>query len=249
MGLFRRKREPWELSKREEAAIRRKAEFLMQEKEHRTGKLENYLVSELYPHMAEGFFYAVMDEDTYERHEQKISENENMLVHKFEDGMIIFEVAPEYLIDTLRGLDPECPEEEDFEECRFEANVVICDFEKYLIEKGKRPEGFEGTIAIYSMTQRACTPLEGIQYRAFRLNMNQTLEYLSRYGYSINVQGEYLKPSEAIRVNDALWKSVIPSPARLGAFIKIRYDGTVDQMLVMEKEFHRKYGVERTLEE
>ena len=32
--------------------------------------------------------------------------------------------------------------------------------------------------------------------RAFRLNMNQTLEYLSRYGYSINVQGEYLKPSE-----------------------------------------------------
>ena len=80
------------------------------------------------------------------------------------------------------------------------------------------------------------------EYRAFRLNMNQSLEYLSRYGYSINVQGEYLKPSEAIRVHDVLWKSVIPSPARLGAFIKIRYDGNVDQMLEMEKGFHRKYG-------
>lgn len=230
------------LTESQKEEVREKAD-LAQKNAKKLNNSVRYAISEILPNTLNGCFWGFTNVESLQGHIKAIQDEDRLVARKLADNNVILEVDPKLLIESVQMIDKNAFTVEDARTIREAQKTAEFEFEKYLIDKGKKEGGFEGIIGIYCINKVACITLKGIQYRAFRVNMKQTLSALSRFNYLINVKGKYIEPYEAVDVEKDLWASTILSPSQTGVFIKIKYNSTVEAMLELEKPFKKKYSL------
>lgn len=172
----------------------------------------------------------------------------NIIARKLGDNCLI-EVAPQYLLSSVQIIDPQAVTQEDLNDimkAKAEAHVA---FERFLISRGKEVAKtgklFRGTIGIYCTNDVTSIASKGVNYPAFRLNMADVLNYLSNYGYKIEVGGQMVAPQQAANAGSALWDSCILSPTKTGIFITIESTLNADAIKKLEVQFRQRTGAKK----
>lgn len=214
--------------------------------EKNASKLNNgarVAISIVLGNMLNGCFWGFTDTSFIKAHEQAIKDNADIILRRLNDDNVLVEVNPKLVIESLQEIDENAFTMRDKNDIVEAQKLALCDFEKYLIDKGKLDTTFEGKVGIYCINKVSCITLKGKYYRAFRLNINQVLDLLNRYGYLIKLNGKYVEPIEVIRRKEELFRtSAIFSPSKTGVFIDIKYNETKELMLELEKKFLIKYN-------
>ena len=231
------------LTEQQKEEVRKKADRA----QAKAKKLDNgvrYAIASVLPNVLNGCFWGFTTTADLKEHKKAIQDEDRMIARKLSDGAVLLEVDPHLLIESVQQIDKNAFTVADAKNIKEAQDVAKFEFEKFLITKGKKPEGYTSYIGIYCINKVTCITLGKIQYRAFRLNMNQTLQMLSRYNYQIEVGGEFIEPEDAIEREEELWNGTKLSPSQTGVFIRIRYNSTPDEMRVLEKKFKAKYSLD-----
>ena len=145
------------------------------------------------------------------------------------------------MLKAVQVVDPKAVMQSDIDNIKkAQANAII-GFEKFLIARGKQNGQFQGAIGIYCTNNVETIKFKGTSYPAFRLNLQDSLSLLGKYGYGVVVKGQIKSAKDAYESGQAIWDSMKVSPTKTGIFINIQYLGTSDQMKQLEAEFKAKY--------
>ena len=231
------------LTARQREEVRTKAD-LAQKKAHILNNSVRFAIAEILPNTLNGCFWGFTDVETLKAHKKAIEDEDRLIARKIAGDAVLLEVEPKLLIESVQQIDKNAFTVEDANNIKDAQAGAKYEFERFLIIKGKKEETYNGTIGIYCINKVTSITLGKTQHRAFRLNMKQVLDMLSRYNYLINIKGTYMEPSEAVEHEKDLWESVKLSPSKTGLFINIKYNGTREEMLSFEKQFRLKYSLD-----
>lgn len=231
------------LTARQKEEVRNKAD-LAQQKAHKLNNSVRFAIAEILPNTLNGCFWGFTNVETIKAHQKAIEDEDRLVARKIAGDAVLLEVEPKLLIESVQQIDRNAFTVEDANNIKEAQAVAKFEFERFLIVKGKKDIPYCGTVGIYCTNKVTCITLGKTQHRAFRLNMKQVLDMLSRYNYLINVKGTYMEPSDAIDHEQDLWESVKLSPSNTGLFINIKYNGTKERMLEFEKQFRFKYSLD-----
>lgn len=231
------------LTARQKEDVRVKAD-IAQSKAHMLNNSVRFAIAEILPNILNGCFWGFTNVETIKEHRKAIEAEDRLVARKIAGDAVLLEVEPKLLIESIQQIDKNAFTVEDARNVKEAQDVAKFEFERFLIIKGKKEEPYTGIVGIYCTNKVTCITLGKTQHRAFRLNMRQVLDMLSRYNYLINVKGTYMEPYEAAEHEEDLWESVKLSPSNTGLFINIKYNGTVEQAKELESKFRFKYSLD-----
>ena len=203
-----------------------------------------YAIIQVLPNIRNGAFWSFTDMANIEKHINVIKSESNIVARKLGNACLI-EVVPQFMLSSVTSIDPTAITKDDLDKIQTKMAEAVVEFEKFLISRGKKAEGFEGTIGIYCMNDVTSIRYKNVSYPAFRLSMGTVLELLNLYGYAIKVGGNWAYAQQASGAGQALWDSTILSPTKTGIFIDIKSTYTPDRMKECEKQFKAKYSMSK----
>lgn len=202
-----------------------------------------FAVSCTLPNFANGCYWGFIPMTEAEKYLHLIKEEKNLTARKIGDYCVI-EVNPKYLATTVASLGMDIIREKDIQNIKKYTAQAFVDIEKFLLRKGKK--GFEGTIGIYCTNDTPVIKTEGKSVDAFRLSAGNLISVLTHYGYQIKVNNTWVTPSQAVaNGGQALFDSMKVSPTKTGVFLDIKSTFSPEQMIRLEAEFNKKYGISK----
>lgn len=202
-----------------------------------------YAIVTVMPNIVNGAFWGFTDMKSIQEHVEAIkNSNGNLTVRKLGNACLI-EANPNYLVKAIAVIDQNALTQKDLQtmnQKRAEAQIA---FEKFLITKGKASTPFGGTIGIYCTNDVTTIAYKGVSYPAFRVDIVTALGLLSKYGYSIKVNGQFVSAQQASNAGQALWDSAILAPTKTGIFVDVKSTYSPAQIKELEKQFKARYNV------
>lgn len=201
-----------------------------------------YAIAKVVPNMLVGAFWGFTELEDAKNHIEAVKDDKNIMIKPLSDAALI-EVNPNYLLKAVQAIDANAITKADIEIMQKNMAQAKVDFEKFLIGRGKKPEGYAGTIGIYCTNKVTTINYNDVAYPAFRISLNDCLQLLYVYGYAVQVAKQFIDPREAAQSGVKMWKSMKLSPTNTGIFMNIKYMGTPEGMKQKEKEYKAKYGI------
>lgn len=202
-----------------------------------------YAIVTVMPNIINGAFWGFTDMKSISEHIEAIkNSNGNLMARKLGNACLI-EANPNYLVNAISSIDANALAQKDLQvmnQKRAEAQIA---FEKFLITRGKSEKPFGGTIGIYCTNDVTTISYKGVNYPAFRVDIITTLGLLSKYGYTIKVNGQFVSAQQASQAGQALWDSTILAPTKTGIFVDIQSTFPPAKIKELEKEFKARYKV------
>lgn len=206
-----------------------------------------YAIVTILPNIVNGAFWGFTDQAGVAKHVDAIrNSNGNLAVYKLSNGACLIEANPQYLVSAVAQIDPKAVTQADLENMKNKMAEAEIAFAKWLLYKAKTKQGekpFGGAIGIYCINDVTSIMYKGVNYPAFRVSMQKALGYLGRYGYKIQVQGQFVDVNTAIQSGQALWSSVTLSPTKTGLFINVQSTYSNEQIKQLEAQFKQQYGL------
>lgn len=204
-----------------------------------------FAVSKVVPNVLGGVFWGFVPENEMKRHLKSLNANPNINIHQIQSGYIV-EIEPSYCIQVIQAVDSQAITQKDINVMRNNIAEAQIAFEKYLINKGKKPDPntnqpYQGVIGVYCINDVTTICHKGTNYPAFRLDANAFCQLLQKYGYKIQYGTKWFDPMQLYQSGD-LFKLMLISPTKTGAFIYIGTTVSYDQMKQAEKNFKAVYG-------
>ena len=203
-----------------------------------------YAITKVLPNIINGAFWGFTDLKDIQEHIAAIKSDANITARKLGNACLL-EVNPSFLLNAVVAIDPQAISQNDFAGIKKASNDAIIEFEKFLINRGKKEGGFAGVVGIYCVNDVTTITNKGVNYPAFRITMQKALEIMNQYGYVIRVGNTYMRPADAMNSGQALWDSTALSPTNTGVFINISSTLNPAQMKEVEKQFKAKYGLNK----
>lgn len=200
-----------------------------------------FAIIKVLPNIRNGAFWGFTDRKNIEDRIEELKKDKNIVARLLGNACLI-EVAPAYMIQAVQMVNPEALTNKDIQLMNESRQKATFELEHFLIRKGKSPEGFGGTVGIYCTNDVTTISYKGVSYPAFRVNMEQLLQILAKYGYNIRVNGSWMSAQQASQSGQALWSSTRLSPTKTGIFVDIQSTLPVDKMKQLEQVFKQKYG-------
>lgn len=205
-----------------------------------------YAIVTVLPNIVNGAFWGFTDKKSVERHIDAIREAKGNLSARLLGNACLIEVNPQYMVTAVAKIDPQAVTQADLNNMKNKMAEAEITFEKWLIAKAKTKQGqqpFGGTIGIYCINDVSTITYKGVNYPAFRVDMQKALGYLGRYGYKVQVNGQFMDVNQAVASGQALWSSTILSPTKTGLFISVQSTYSNEQIKQLEQQFKQRYGV------
>lgn len=204
-----------------------------------------FAVFKVVPNVLNGVFWGFCTEQEMKKHLKALNANPNVVLRRIQSGYIV-EIEPSYCIQVLQAVDAESITQKDIEVMRKNIAEAQIAFEKFLINKGKKPDQatgkqYQGVVGVYCINDVTTICYKGANYPAFRLDANNFCQLLKKYGYMINYGNKWFDPMQLLQSGD-LFTLMQISPTKTGAFIYIGSTVGYDQMKQAEKNFKAVYG-------
>lgn len=207
-----------------------------------------YAIVTILPNIVNGAFWGFTDKAGVEKHIDAIRQAQGNLSARLLGNACLIEANPNYLVSAVAQIDPNAVTQADLNKMKNAMAEAEISFEKWLISKAKTKEGakqFGGTIGIYCINDVSTITYKGVNYPAFRVDMQKALGYLGKYGYKVQVQGQFVDVQTAAQAGQALWSSLTLSPTKTGLFINVQSTLPNEQVKALEAQFNAKYGIQR----
>lgn len=205
-----------------------------------------YAIVQVLPNIVNGCFWGFTDKAGVEKHISAIQDSKGNLSARLLGNACLLEVNPQFLVASVAQIDPKAITQADLNNMKEKMAEAEIAFEKWLIYKAKTKAGekpFGGTIGIYCINDVTTITYKGVNYPAFRVDMAKALGYLGRYGYKVQVQGQWMDAVAAANSGQALWSSTILSPTKTGLFISVQSTYSNEQIKQLEQQFKQRYNV------
>lgn len=179
------------------------------------------------PNIVNGAFWGFTTVKEMQKDAEALKTDKNITLRKIgKKDDVIVEVDPNYLVKAVSLVGGDAVISKSTVE-RMKDGIArgIADIEKFLIHKGKKGN-FEGLIGVYCVNDTTSITYKGVSYPSFRVPLARVLQACNKYKYMVEVGGKYVTPQQAMQSGQALFDSVILSPTKTGAFIKIKSVGT-----------------------
>lgn len=174
------------------------------------------------PNIAYGASWGFVDTDEVEERYETLRKDRNILVRKIQGGCLV-EVNPEYIIKAASVVDKTLVTNQDVDNMKKMIAEGYASFDKFLSSKRKKEPNFEGVISIYCTNKVTAVTHKGISCPAFRVGYQNALGLLQQYGFGVAIKGSGYLPAGTVLSNaDALFKSMLMSPTKTGALIKVK---------------------------
>lgn len=230
---------------RDDAQTRDRANAAAQKAKKMSPSIQ-YAIVQVLPNIVNGAFWGFTDMAGIREHIEAIKNSGGNLTARQLGNACLIEVNPNYMVNAVASIDANAVTKKDIQvmtQKRQEAQIA---FEKFLISKGKSAKDgnlFAGAIGIYCINDVTTINYKGVSYPAFRIDMSTAISLLSKYGYSIQVNGRFVSAQQAAQSGQALWSSVTLAPTKTGLFINVRSNYSVEQIKELEKQFKATYNV------
>lgn len=205
-----------------------------------------YAIVTILPNIVNGAFWGFTDKAGVEKHIDTIKSAGGNLSARLLGNACLIEANPNFLVSAVAQIDPKAVTQADLENMKKKMAEAEVSFEKFLISKGKTKQGqkpFGGAIGIYCINDVTTISYKGVNYPAFRVDMQKALGLLGRYGYKVQVQGQFMDAMSAANSGQALWSSCTLSPTKTGLFINVQSTYTNEQIKQLEAQFKARYGI------
>lgn len=206
-----------------------------------------YAIVQVLPNIVNGAFWGFTDMAGVKSHIEAIKNSGGNLSARQLGNACLIEANPQYLVSAVAQIDPNAVTQADLNNMKNKMAEAEIAFEKWLIHKAKTPKGqaqpWGGTIGIYCINDVNTITYKGVNYPAFRVDMQKALGYLGRYKYKVQVNGQFVDATQAAGMGQALWSSTILSPTKTGLFISIQSTLTNEQVKQLEAQFKARYGI------
>lgn len=203
-----------------------------------------YAIVQVLPNIVNGAFWGFTDMKGIQEHIEAIRNSGGNLSARQLGNACLIEVNPNYMVNAVAAIDPNAVTQKDIQtmtQKRAEAQVA---FEKFLISKGKSSEksgqAFSGTIGIYCTNDVTTINYKGVAYPAFRVDMQTALSLLAKYGYVIQVGGQFISAQQAAQAGQNLWSSTTLAPTKTGLFVNVSCTYSAAQIKELEKQFKQQ---------
>lgn len=205
-----------------------------------------YAIVTILPNIVNGAFWGFTDKAGVEKHIEAIRQANGNISARLLGNACLIEANPNFLVKAVASIDPAAMTQGHIDNMREKKAEAEIAFEKFLISKGKTKQGqqpFGGTIGIYCINDVSTIAYKGVNYPAFRVDMQTALGMLGRYGYKISINGQFVDAMTAANAGQSLWSSTILSPTKTGLFINVQSTYTNDQIKQLEAQFKARYGI------
>lgn len=207
-----------------------------------------YAIVTVLPNIVNGAFWGFTDKAGVEKHIDAIRQSQGNLSARLLGNACLIEVNPQFMVKSVAQIDPNAVTQADLQKMQTAMAEAEIAFEKWLISKAKTKPGmqpFGGTIGIYCINDVTTISYKGVNYPAFRVDMMKALGLLGRYGYKVQVQGQWMDAAAASQAGQALWSSTILSPTKTGLFISVQSTFSNEQIKQLEAQFKQRYGIKK----
>ena len=205
-----------------------------------------YAIVNILPNIVNGAFWGFTDKAGVEKHIDAIKQANGNLSARLLGNACLLEANPNFLVSAVAKIDPTAITQADLNKMKTAIAEAEVTFEKWLISKAKTKAGaqpFGGTIGIYCTNDVSTISYKGVNYPAFRVDMQKALGLLGRYGYKVQVQGQFVDVNTAAQSGQALWSSTILSPTKTGLFISVQSTYSNEQIKALEQQFKARYNI------
>lgn len=197
-----------------------------------------YAICTVAKNIKNGAFWGFIDMQSAMEHAKTIKSDPNMSVRRIGDSVVV-EVNPNYLVQSIRSVDPNIFSRDDLEKMKQNMATAVVEFEKFLLNKGISTPGFGATIGVYSTNNVTNIAYKGVNFPAFRLNIEKAMQCLAKFGYQVKIDGSFI-PAQDAMVSPKLWNNIKLSPTKTGAFITIRSSASKEQLMQIKKQLSGK---------
>lgn len=201
-----------------------------------------FAIIKVLPNIRNGAFWGFTDRKAIEDRIEALKGDKNITARLLGNACLI-EVSPAYMIQAVQAVNPSALSNQDVAMMSESRNKAVYELEHFLIRKGKVSGGFGGTIGIYCVNDVTTISYKGVTYPAFRVSMEQLLQYLAKYGYQIRVGNNFVPASQAGNAGQELWSSTKLSPTKTGIFVDIKSTYSPEQMKQLEQQFKQSKGL------
>lgn len=184
-----------------------------------------------------GANWGFVDIATIREYAEELAKDKNFTIRKLSGKDCIIEVVPQYLVKCLTAIDPECFDSAFIKELGSGIISARVELEKFLIAKGKQGK-WSGVVGIYCVNDTPTITHKSVTYPAFRVDIEVFLTMLSKYGYSMMINGTYISDvaKKASSLGTQLWDSCQLSPTKTGVFVNIRCDRPAEDYKKLEQQ-------------
>lgn len=155
---------------------------------------------------------------------RKIAYNVEYKGKKESVGACLIEVHPDYILKAMSVLDKNAVTPKDIAKIKDKMAEAQASFTKFLMSKAKKERGYQGIIGIYCTNLVTSIVLNGVQYPAFRVNLQMAFQSLEENNFGIYLGKTLVKPSQIKNINE-VYQYLILSPSQTGVFVKIKHLG------------------------
>lgn len=184
------------------------------------------------PNIVNGAFWGFTSVKEMKEYAEELKKDSNIQLRRIGHDAVIVEVDPNYLISATKSVGNELINEKDLQCMKDYSSKAVVEFEKFLLNKGKK--GFAGLIGIYCTNDTTSITYKGTVYPAFRLPITKVLQLCNKFKYMVKVNGRWVAPQDAMKAGQALFDSMILSPTKTGVFLEIKSVATIDELRQLE---------------
>lgn len=174
------------------------------------------------PNIAYGASWGFVDTEEVTGRYEDLVKDKNILARKIVGGCLV-EVNPDYILKATAAVDKSLVTKTDVDNMKTMIAEGYASFEKFISGKRKKEPTFEGIVSIYCTNKVTAVTYKGVSLPAFRVGYFNALSILQKYGFGVAVKGAgYVPAGSLVGTPDVLFKNMIMSPTKTGAFIKVK---------------------------
>lgn len=178
-----------------------------------------FAIVQCVPNIVNGAFWGFCNVDEAMKFQEGLKANKNVSVKKIKGGCLV-EVSPEYLLTTMRSIDPTLTDQKGVTNIKEGIAKARVEFDKFLARKAKDSAYTGGLLGIYCINDTPTISYNGERYPAFRVDLSTALKGLAKYGYSVVINGKKIPASKVTSIKE-LCQNMMVSPTNTGVFITI----------------------------
>jgi len=182
-------------------------------------KSVQFAIVQVMPNTVNGAYWGFTDMRTIRQYLEDIAKDNNLSVKKLGSNDCLVEVNPAYLLKALNMIDAEAFNHAEMDKIKMKMAEAQEELVKFLIAKGKAGN-FSGTVGVYCINNVPTISYKGTNYPAFRLPLNIVQNYLTNFGYQIQVGNRFVDASQV--KGQELYDACKLAPTKTGVFINIK---------------------------
>lgn len=201
-----------------------------------------FAIEKIMPNIPNGCNWGFTTVRDYNPYADDISKEASIGAVKLDEEDVLISADVNYFFNTIMSITGEGTIlTKDLKEMARLQNDAVASLVSLLANRGAEfTKG--GVICIYNINETNKTIIDGrggqkLTIPSFKVGIQALLSACANWGYSIQVDGKWLTPTEASTYGTKIFKSTKVVDNRHGLMINIKYNGTVEQAKAMKSAY------------